>query len=74
MISARIVIPEEILNKPGRLTAEEFAIIKNHTVAGAQMLQDLGQAIAQDEPLLQVAHGSAAGTTSAGTAMATPTG
>ena len=52
----KIVIPEEILNKPGRLTAEEFAIIKNHTVAGAQMLQDLGQAIAQDEPLLQVAH------------------
>ena len=49
----KIVIPEEILNKPGRLTAEEFAIIKNHTVAGAQMLQDLGQAIA---PLLQVAH------------------
>ena len=52
----KIVIPEEILNKPGRLTAEEFAIIKNHTVAGAQMLQDLGQAIAQDEPFLQVAH------------------
>ena len=52
----KIVIPEEILNKPGRLTAEEFAIIKNHTVAGAQMLQDLGQAIAQAEPLLQVAH------------------
>jgi diguanylate cyclase (GGDEF)-like protein len=48
----KIVIPEEILNKPGRLTAEEFAIIKNHTVAGAQM----GQAIARDEPLLQVAH------------------
>ena len=52
----KIVIPEEILNKPGRLTAEEFAIIKNHTVAGAQMLQDLGQVIARDEPLLQVAH------------------
>ena len=52
----KIMIPEEILNKPGRLTAEEFTIIKNHTVAGAQMLQDLGQAIARDEPLLQVAH------------------
>ena len=25
----KIVIPEEILNKPGRLTAEEFAVIKN---------------------------------------------
>lgn len=49
----KIVIPEEILNKPGRLTAEEFAIIKNHTVAGAEILQDLGP---RDEPLLQVAH------------------
>ena len=52
----KIVIPDAILNKPGRLTAEEFSIIKTHTVAGAQMLQDLGQSIAQDEPLLQVAH------------------
>ena len=52
----KIVIPEEILNKPGRLTAEEFAIIKTHTVAGARILQDLGSAIGMDEPLLQVAH------------------
>ena len=49
----KIVIPEAILNKPGRLTAEEFAIIKTHTVAGAEILQDLGP---RDEPLLQVAH------------------
>ena len=37
----KIVIPEEILNKPGRLTAEEFAIIKNHTVIGAEILKNV---------------------------------
>ena len=52
----KIVIPEEILNKPGRLTAEEFAVIKTHTVAGANILQDLGAAIGMNEPLIQVAH------------------
>ena len=52
----KIVIPEEILNKPGRLTAEEYAVIKTHTVAGAQILQDLGESLGKDEPLVRVAH------------------
>ena len=30
----KIGIPDEILNKPGRLTAEEFAVIKGHSMAG----------------------------------------
>ena len=34
----KISVPSEILNKPGRFTPEEFAIMKNHTVEGAQML------------------------------------
>ena len=34
----KISIPDEILNKPGRLTAEEFAVIKGHSMAGANML------------------------------------
>ena len=34
----KIVIPEEILNKPGRLTDEEFAIMKTHSQKGAEML------------------------------------
>lgn len=33
-------IPSEILNKPGRLTDEEFTIIKKHPVYGYQMLKD----------------------------------
>lgn len=37
----KIAIPEEILNKPGRLTPDEFDIIKTHTVVGEGMLRDL---------------------------------
>lgn len=34
----KINIPESILNKPGRLTDEEFDIIKNHTVYGEDII------------------------------------
>lgn len=37
----KIAIAEEILNKPGRLTDEEFAIMKTHTTIGADMLSSL---------------------------------
>lgn len=50
----KIMIPEEILNKPGRLTEEEYATIKTHTTEGARILK--GLAIGQDEPLVKVAH------------------
>ena len=34
----KIAIPDAILNKPGRLTAEEFEIMKNHAALGEQLL------------------------------------
>lgn len=37
----KIGVPEEILNKPGRLTPEEFAIIKKHPEMGFEILQPL---------------------------------
>lgn len=37
----KISVPEQILNKPGRFTPEEFEIMKNHTVEGANMLADI---------------------------------
>ena len=53
----KIMIPDEILNKPGRLTEEEYAVIKTHTTEGAKILKDLSSGIGRaDEPLLQVAH------------------
>ncbi|HNY32663.1 MAG TPA: response regulator [Fibrobacteria bacterium] len=45
----KIGIPDHILLKPGRLDAEELAIMKNHAVIGARILADA------DSPMLQVA-------------------
>ncbi|PLS03682.1 HD domain-containing phosphohydrolase [Neobacillus cucumis] len=36
----KIHVPIEILNKPGRLTDEEFEIIKKHPIDGAKMVKD----------------------------------
>ena len=35
----KIGIPDRVLNKPDRLTDEEFEIIKSHTVIGSEILQ-----------------------------------
>lgn len=37
----KISIPDSILNKPGKLTADEFEIMKSHTVKGCEMLATL---------------------------------
>lgn len=37
----KIAIPDAILNKPGRFTPEEFAIMKTHTTRGAQIIDCL---------------------------------
>ena len=50
----KIGIDEAILNKPGKLTAEEFAVIKTHSMLGAEMLQKT-ESFA-DQPLLQTAY------------------
>ncbi len=50
----KIGIDEAILNKPGRLTPEEFAVIKTHSMLGAEMLQKT-ESFA-DQPLLQTAY------------------
>lgn len=50
----KVAIPEEILNKPGRLTSEEFVVMKTHSQKGAQLLKDL--AFHQDKPLLKSAY------------------
>ncbi len=35
----KLLIPPEIIEKPGRLTEEEFAVIKTHTLLGHQLLE-----------------------------------
>lgn len=49
----KIGIDEKILNKPGRLTPEEFNIMKMHTVIGEEMLKNLE--FYQDEELVRCA-------------------
>ena len=49
----KIRIPEEILNKPGRLTDEEFKIMKTHSELGAAIIKDMD--FPQDHPLVYTA-------------------
>ena len=50
----KIGIEEKILNKPGKLTPEEFEVIKTHSMLGAEMLHDLDNF--GEQPLLQTAY------------------
>lgn len=50
----KIAIDEKILNKPGRLTAEEFEKMKQHSVIGAEMLK--GLPAYQDTKLIKTAY------------------
>ncbi len=50
----KMVIDEKVLNKPGRLTTEEFEVMKTHTVLGAEMISDL--LMYMQEPLVKVAY------------------
>jgi diguanylate cyclase (GGDEF)-like protein/putative nucleotidyltransferase with HDIG domain len=37
----KLIIPSELLNKPGRLAPDEWELIKRHTTAGVEMLSDM---------------------------------
>mgnify|MGYP000824008119 CR=1 FL=1 len=49
----KISIPDNILNKPGRFTPEEFEIMKTHSAAGAELISQVE--IYKDEPLIKIA-------------------
>ncbi len=38
----KVAIPDDILNKPGRLTDEEFEVMKSHTIVGERILKPIG--------------------------------
>lgn len=50
----KIGIDEKILNKPGKLTKEEFEIMKTHTLIGAKMVEHL-EAF-REEPFVKVTY------------------
>ena len=37
----KLVIPADVLNKPGKLTDEEFALMRSHTTEGVRMLAEV---------------------------------
>ena len=52
----KVAIPPEILNKPGHLTAEEFEIVKQHTVRGHEMLVDSSSELVRAGAVIALTH------------------
>lgn len=50
----KVQIPDHILNKPGKLTKEEFEIMKSHTTAGAEIIRTMSGVM--DEEYLRYAY------------------
>ena len=48
----KIAIPDAVLNKPGRFTDEEFAIMKTHTTVGSDMMDNIP--VHKNDPLISV--------------------
>jgi putative nucleotidyltransferase with HDIG domain len=43
----KMAVPNEIINKPGKLTDEEWELMKTHTVEGYEMLERIGGVLAE---------------------------
>ncbi len=52
----KIGIPDHILNKPGKLTTEEFEIIKSHTQIGFEILKQSGRNIMKTAATIAMQH------------------
>jgi HD-GYP domain-containing protein (c-di-GMP phosphodiesterase class II) len=52
----KIRIPSEIINKPGKLTDEEWEIMKTHTVEGEEMLAKIGGLLGRVGHLVRSCH------------------
>jgi HD-GYP domain-containing protein (c-di-GMP phosphodiesterase class II) len=52
----KIAIPKEIINKPGKLTDEERAVIETHTVEGETMLNRVGGLLGEVGSLVRSCH------------------
>jgi HD-GYP domain-containing protein (c-di-GMP phosphodiesterase class II) len=52
----KIAIPKEIINKPGKLTDEERAVIETHTIEGEAMLERVGGLLGEVGRLVRSCH------------------
>lgn len=50
----KIAISDQILNKPGRLTEEEFEVMKTHTIRGCELLNSISEI--RDSDIYQYAY------------------
>ena len=52
----KITIPNEIINKPGPLTDEEWRIIRTHTIEGQRILEEIGGLMSEIGGIIRSAH------------------
>ena len=52
----KIAVPKEIINKPGTLTPDEWAIMKRHTIDGQRMLENVGGVLARVGVIVRASH------------------
>ena len=52
----KIVVPKEILNKPGDLDAYEWQVIRTHTIQGERILKQVGGALARVARYVRSSH------------------
>ena len=57
----KVAIPDHVLNKPGKLTAEEFDLMKSHTTKGGEMIERMASVLSIVHPndaehFIDVAH------------------
>jgi putative nucleotidyltransferase with HDIG domain len=52
----KLQVPNEIINKPGKLTAAEWEIVKQHPVTGQEMLNQVGGALTEAGHIVRAHH------------------
>ncbi len=52
----KLGIPDEIISKPGSLSDEEWAFMKQHTVMGKKIIAAAGPSLEQIAPLVRASH------------------
>ncbi len=52
----KLRVPNEIINKPGKLNAEEWEIIRQHPGFGGEMLDRVGGALSEAAPIVRAHH------------------
>jgi putative nucleotidyltransferase with HDIG domain len=52
----KIAVPKEIINKPGKLDEQEWAVIKTHTIEGQRMLERIGGFMSEIGRIVRASH------------------